>query len=192
MPALQHGVQHKTCRQRPAIVALHRDEGRPRVNCCVSRFNSNQCWHLQCLAKNGSLSLPPMSDWMPLGFPGSTRFSDTGPSLTSTRLSSCGVASWRSSVASVVGSAGGRSGQCRFLLTTSPAPYRRMRGRVNHQADVLIVAAGNDRRRPIELRITLYSNETSGEQLGAARGEFHIGPRFVPHHPAFVAALWIR
>jgi hypothetical protein len=25
-----------------------------------------------------------------------------------------------------------------------------------------------------------------GEQLSAARGEFHIGPGFVPHHPTFV------
>jgi hypothetical protein len=31
-----------------------------------------------------------------------------------------------------------------------------------------------------------YSNETSGEQLSAARGEFHISPGFVPHHPTFV------
>ena len=30
------------------------------------------------------------------------------------------------------------------------------------------------------------SNETSGEQLGAASGEFHISPGFVPHHPTFV------
>jgi hypothetical protein len=64
----------------------------------------------------------------------------------------------------------------------APAPAEM----VHHEADVLIVAARHDRRCPIRATHHDYSNEPSGEQLGAARGEFHVGPRFVPHHPTFV------